>query len=207
MYMNQSPTLWPCSTLVRTPHRLCSQGSHSSWGSHSALCRGPRMPKTASWHCQLHPAVGVTARCQRITACHAVPLRRAMVTAETNQKAQIWEWPSNAGTLPFSYRKANLDDKIGTRSSLLPVLSSLPEIKQRTSLQAHVGGILKDAISKHHVALLDPWQVQNSPQAKLRDSVTQTQCSWAGTGNRHSTATWLASLPEGWDTSCFNLLL
>lgn len=77
----------------------------------------------------------------------------------------------------FLIQEANLDDKIGTRSSLLPVLSSLPEIKQRTSLQAHVAGVLKDAISKHHVALLDPRQVQNSAQAKLRDSLTQTQCS------------------------------
>ena len=59
-------------------------------GGERCLHWGPRMPKRASGHCQLHPAVGVTARCLRITACHAVPLRRATVTAEARLKAQVW---------------------------------------------------------------------------------------------------------------------
>lgn len=97
-------------------------------GGERCLHWGPRMPKRASRHCQLHPAVGVTARCLWIIACRSAP--NAESHGHSGGKA---ESPGLGLTLQcrhtLSYRKASLDDKTGTRSSLLPVLSSLPEIK------------------------------------------------------------------------------
>lgn len=191
--VNQSPTLWPCSTLVRTPHRLCSQGSHSSLERATRLCAWDTGPPTP-WRRMLPPLGAQDAQdgflalpapsssgCDcKMPADHS--LSCSPPTYSHGHSGDKAESPDLGMTLQCRHtslltQKANLGDKIGTRSSRLPVLSLLPEIKQQTSLQAHVGGVLKHAINKHHTALLDPWQVQNSPQVKLSDILSQIQCS------------------------------